>query len=120
MEAIHKSANRYPTHDLRYGYGIPDFKKVLQLLGVLSVDEISENSNLKCYPNPVNNLLFLSNPDKMIRNVEFYDIAGKLIKNVTINTHQTSVDMNGISAGFIFVKVHYDDGGTETAKCVKY
>ncbi|MDR0207006.1 MAG: S8 family serine peptidase [Bacteroidales bacterium] len=120
MEAIHKSANRYPNHDVRYGYGIPDFGKVLQLLDVLPVDEISENANLKCYPNPVNNFLFLSNPDKMIRNVELYDIAGKLIRNVMVEANQTSIEVNEMGIGFIFVKVVYEDGGSETAKCIKY
>jgi len=120
MEAIHKSANRYPTHDLRYGYGIPDFKKVLQLLGVLSIEEITKESKLVYYPNPVNDKVFFSNYEKVIRNVEFYDIAGKLIKNLTVDAHQSSVDVKEMGKGFIIVKVKYENGTSEVVKVVKY
>ena len=118
MEAVQKSANRYPQHHIQYGYGIPNFGKVLQLLGVLSVENMNHPSNLIYYPIPVKDRLYLRNDTKTIRNVELYDIAGKLVKNVPAGTHQTFVDVEGIGAGFLFVKVIYDDGACEVVKGV--
>jgi hypothetical protein len=118
LEAIQKSANRFPEHDIQYGYGIPDFGKVLKLLGVVSVDENKTASKLVYYPNPVNNILYLVNNDRIIKNVELCDIAGKVIKNVTINANHTSLDVHEIEAGFIFVKVIYDNNESEMIKCI--
>jgi hypothetical protein len=118
LNAIQKSANRYPEHDIQYGYGIPDFSKVLKQLGVVSVDEIKNASKLIYYPNPVNNNLYLSNNEKVIKSVELYDTAGKLLKNATINSHQTFVDVKEFGTGFIFAKVIYDDNGSEMIKCI--
>jgi hypothetical protein len=118
LDAVQKSADRYPEHDIQYGYGIPDFRKVLQLLGVLSVENINRITHLIYYPNPVKDKLFLSNPTKIIKNVELHDIAGKQIKYVNVNNHQTFVDVKGIGSGIIFVKVNYENGEHEMVKCV--
>jgi hypothetical protein len=118
LKAIQMSADRYPEHDIQYGYGIPDFGKVLQLLDVLSVADNKNASNLVYYPNPVNDKLYLTNNDKIIINVELYDIAGKLLKNIAIDANHTSVDVKGIGTGIIFVKVKYDNGESENIKCV--
>jgi subtilisin family serine protease len=118
LEAVQKSANRYPQHDIQYGYGIPDFGKVLQLLGVLSVETYTTESNLIYYPNPVKDKLFLSNDTKIIRNVELFDIAGKLLKSVDAVNHQIFVDVKGLYEGFIFVKVNYRNGESEMVKCM--
>jgi hypothetical protein len=118
LDAVQKSADRYPKHDIQYGYGIPDFRKVLQLLGVLSVENFNRTTDLIYYPNPVMDKLFLNHPAKIIKNVELYDIAGKLIKNININDHQTFVDVKEISSGIVFVKVSYDNGEHEMVKCV--
>ena len=117
LAAVQKSADRYPTHDIRYGYGIPDFKKVLQLLGVeISVNDYTNKSTLLYYPNPAKDKLFLSNDKNIIKNVEFYDITGRLIKSVNVGVHQTSIDITDMSAGFMFVKVGYDNFESEMIK----
>jgi hypothetical protein len=118
IDAVQKSANRYPDHDIQYGYGIPDFKKVLQILGVLSVEDYKNRSSLIYYPNPASDKLFLSNDYKIIKNVELHDITGRLIKSVPVDAHQTSIDVKEVSAGFLFVKVMYDNGESEIVKWV--
>jgi hypothetical protein len=118
LDAVQQSAHRYPVYDIQYGYGIPDFEKVLQILGVLSIENITTTTNLTCYPNPVKDKLYLRNDTKIIKNVEFYDIAGKLIKSVNNWNNDCSVNITDISAGFILVKVNYDKGESETVKCV--
>jgi len=120
LNAIQKSANRYPEHDIKYGYGIPDYDKVLKLLGINPSVEDKKVSKLIYYPNPVNDKLYFINNEKNIKNVELSDIAGKLIKNVIANSNQTSVEISDLAAGLIFVKVRYDDYSSEIVKCVVY
>ena len=119
LDAIQKSANRYPEHDDAYGYGIPDFAKVLQLLDVeISVNEYNHPSFLEYYPNPVNDKLFLSNVVKKIATVEIYDMKGRLLKNVAVGAFQTSINMKGLNSGLVFVKIIYEEGAFEMVKCV--
>jgi hypothetical protein len=118
LEAIHKSAHLFPQHNMYYGYGIPDFEKVLSLLGVSSVDNYKTSSHLIYYPNPAKDKLYLYNDKKIIESVKLYDIAGKLLRNVDVGNYQTFIDLKGISKGFIFVKVVYYDGNCEVVKCV--
>jgi hypothetical protein len=119
VEAVQKSADRYPQHDIQRGYGIPNFEKVLQILEVIPIN-INNNtaSHLLLYPNPVKEKLFLSNLSKVIRNVELYDVTGRLVKSVNADAHQTIVFVKEVSAGFLFVKVLYDNNESEITKCV--
>jgi subtilisin family serine protease len=116
-KAIQKSADRYPNHDIQYGYGIPNFGKVLHSLGV-STFENKTGSKLIYYPNPVNDKLYVSNNDQMIKSVELYDVSGKLVKSINPNNHHTCVNVKEISKGFLFVKVTYENNTSEMVKCM--
>jgi hypothetical protein len=117
LKAVQQSANRYPEHDIQYGYGIPNFGKVLDALGVYDYEH-KTGSKLIYYPNPVNDKLYVSNPDAIIKNIELYDITGRMIKQVAAGAHQTSVNVKDMSKGFIFVKVIYDNHSSEMVKCL--
>jgi len=117
IKAIQQSANRYPEHDVKYGYGIPNFGKVLNMLGVFSFDN-KTNSKLIYYPNPINDKLYLSHNENIIRCVELYDVTGRLLKSVNVGLHQTSLDVKELGSGFLFVKVIYGNNTNEIVKCV--
>ena len=120
LEVIQKSANRYPAHHIQYGYGIPDYGNVLQQFGIGSIVDNKKTSKLVYYPNPVNDKLYLFNSEINIKKVELFDIAGRLIKNISIHANQTSVDVKEIRAGMIFVKVIYENDMSEIVKCGIY
>jgi len=117
LKAVQKSADRYPAHDIRYGYGIPNFGKVLNTLGIFSYEN-KTGSKLVYYPNPVFDVLYINNTDLLIKSIEIYDITGRLIKHETADAHQIPVTVKDIYAGFIFVKVIYDNAMSEMIKCV--
>jgi hypothetical protein len=119
LKAVQASADRYPEHDIQYGYGIPNFWKVLNTLGI-SDYERQTNSKLIYYPNPINDKLYLNNTDVIIKSVELYDIMGRMIKTVTLGAHQTSIDMKEVNSGFIFVKVIYDNNLSEMVRVVVF
>jgi subtilisin family serine protease len=119
IDAIQKSADRYPTHDIQYGYGIPDFAKALQLLGVeISVNDYNNESKLLYYPNPVNDKLYLGNHERLIASIEIYDIAGRKIKSISANAYHLFIDVKEMSIGLKFVKVVYDNHESEVIKVV--
>ncbi|MDL2239052.1 S8 family peptidase [Bacteroidales bacterium OttesenSCG-928-K22] len=115
--AIEKSANRYPNHDVNYGYGIADYRKVLAELGYVSIEEVNK-SNLIAYPNPVSEQLSLKS-DKEIKYIEVVDILGRLVKIANVYSNEANISVNEIASGVYFVKIVYDTYETETLKIIK-
>lgn len=119
LEAVEKSANRYPEHDIAYGYGAPNFCKALEILGVsVSIKDV-ESSNLIVYPNPVTDKLQIRSADADIRRIELFDVAGKTIQNKTVNGRNIQLDMKRLQNGIYFLKITYDKRSSETVKMVK-
>jgi len=117
LKAIQKSANRYPKHDIQYGYGIPDFAKILNTLGTTSFEN-NIGSKLIYYPNPTNDKLYLFNNETFIANIEIYDMVGKLLKNLAVGSHQTMIDVKDMNSSILFLKIIYDNHSSEMVKCV--
>lgn len=62
-------------------------------------------STLNIGPNPVKNLIHISNPNNMDISLYFYDALGKLISTKNIaGTEQLSIDASNWPAGSIFLK----------------
>jgi hypothetical protein len=119
LNAIQKSANRYPEHDIQYGYGIPDFGKALKLLGIVSGDEIINASKLVYYPNPTTGKLRITNYELRIKDVEVFDIMGrKLNAECRMENEEWRMDLSHLFNGIYFVKVIYENNKNETFKCV--
>ncbi|HSD14841.1 MAG TPA: T9SS type A sorting domain-containing protein, partial [Flavobacterium sp.] len=74
-------------------------------------------ANLKVYPNPVNDLLQIENPQS-IANVEIYTITGQTVVSKSVNGMTATIPMAGFSAGTYFVKVATDDA-IKTVKVIK-
>jgi hypothetical protein len=119
LQAIQKSANRYPEHDIQYGYGIPDFWKVLNTLGITSFDN-NNNSKLICYPNPTTGELTITNYELGITNLEIYDIYGKKhASRVTSNASRvTTINIAHLPVGLYLIKV-YTENGVFVEKVIK-
>jgi len=82
--------------------------------GYLNVDEALESIQLSVYPNPVTNVLKI-NAGVNITMVTVYDIMGKVVRTLTPNALNLSIDTSELPAGAYMVKV---DMG-ETSKVVK-
>ena len=78
---------------------------------------VGENniSGLKVYPNPAKNNLFISSDSFAEKQVELYDVLGK----VTLKTKVTDapINLSGLTSGVYVVKVT-EDGKTATRKIV--
>lgn len=93
-------------------------------LGDCQLTNLSEFYNVDekiiCYPNPAGAEIVISTGDKRrIDKVEINGIDGVSI--VQVNSQETqSINLNGMSDGFYFVKIAFKDGSIGVAKFVKY
>lgn len=75
-----------------------------------------ELSGLKIYPNPVADVLTISN-DTAISTIEVFDINGRRLLNEVVNTTSATINVSSFAAGTYFVKVTAD-GKTATQQVV--
>ncbi len=68
------------------------------------------------YPNPVSDILNISNADKLER-VMITNIAGQTVKVVTNNLNQ--IDTNELRTGYYFVTLYSNEGVVKTERIVK-
>lgn len=78
------------------GYGILNFYKTYQTLGVADV----KKTQVKIYPNPAKNVLNIST-EKPIHSVEIYDFLGRLIKTETKN----NINVSRLEKGNYLLKI---------------
>ncbi len=87
---------------------------------IVDVINTKETSEVKAYPNPVDNQLFITIPSSYSLNqipIQIYNAKGQLIMNNFYSIHNRKVEVNAISlgSGLYFVKV----GNLETVKIIK-
>ncbi|MFA5556341.1 MAG: T9SS type A sorting domain-containing protein [Flavobacteriaceae bacterium] len=80
------------------GNGLPTYRfdnfKVTALNSSLSVEEVLSNSFL-LYPNPAVNLVTITNPQNtFIKQIEIYDLTGKLINTQNYFEDKTEIELN--------------------------
>lgn len=91
-----------------------DFKLIVD--SALSTNTVAL-SELKYYPNPVVDVLNLTN-NTAIERVEIYNLLGQQVKQVRTNATQTSVQVGELAKGAYIVKA-YADGAEHTFKIIK-
>ena len=81
--------------------------------GTLASDAF-ELTNIAIYPNPSNGIYTLSYGDVTIKNIEIFDVTGKIIYQQNQLSNQATIDITNASAGVYFVKI-----STESQQVVK-
>ena len=85
----------------------------------LSVEEVTTAKNFKLYPNPFKDELFLSSENQTIKEVNIYDLSGKLVKSIpNINTRSYRLDAGYLVSGNYLVAIKTENG-VETYKVIK-
>ncbi|MDI9256488.1 DUF7619 domain-containing protein [Flavobacterium sedimenticola] len=66
-----------------------------------------DDRNLVMYPNPANNQvqIALANTSEPLQKITFYDVVGKVVKTVTANTNNVTVDVSDLSRGLYMVEI---------------
>lgn len=118
-DCIRRAGNRSDNPDSFYGYGIPDYMEALNLL---SISETQNTSDLcmKIYPNPSNGVIFVDFGVEGDKNVQVFDVLGKMIYNVDIQDDDSKIQdfLTNLSSGVYLVKMT-SESKNETLKVIK-
>ena len=74
--------------------------------------------NVKIYPNPTDNILFIDTLDKGIKKIELFDLQGRLLKTIKENKEKYQIDISNFSSATYLVKLSTEKG-SQTVKVVK-
>jgi hypothetical protein len=74
-----------------------------------------ELSAWSIYPNPSNGVFYLSGTGSQA-NIELFNVHGQLIYSAQLQSRLTTIDLNGKSKGFYFLKIKEQDGSIEVRK----
>ena len=83
----------------------------------LSIDNYSELSELKFYPNPVSSILNLESNHEL-KSIEIFDLLGKKVKEIKLQNTITKINMSSLEKGTYFLKV-YSVSSFEIIKVIK-
>lgn len=75
-------------------------------------------SNIKCYPNPTNNIVNISSANQTIEQINVYDITGRVLKSQKGTTENEQINIHDLPNAIYLLEVKTDKG-TKTVKIVK-
>ncbi len=90
---------------------------VTATLGACLGNESFAFRELKLYPNPVNDILNISNTE-IITKVEVIDMLGRVLSNEKINANEAKIEMSNLPTGTYLVQVTIDNA-VKTFKIIK-
>jgi len=72
----------------------------------LGMEDLSDVANLIVYPNPSSGMVIFLNEGGTIQNIQIFDLAGKIMNNVSnINTNQKVLNLGGLSKGIYIAEI---------------
>jgi hypothetical protein len=89
--------------------------------GTVTVKELSASNNIKVYPNPASDYIFIENNGNFKTNssINLYDLNGRLILNKVNNDNNVKIDLNGLKAGIYLLEVNNDNGVSRNRILIK-
>ncbi len=81
----------------------------------------TEDGNLATinfYPNPVNDILYISGIEKQLK-IEVFDIAGRILKTVETSAYDIEINLSDLNSGIYFLRLASANGEVVTKKVVK-
>ncbi|WP_395061744.1 T9SS type A sorting domain-containing protein [Flavobacterium sp.] len=93
---------------------------VYNYLATLSNDNftINNDNNVKIFPNPSSNILFIENIQKQIQKIEFFDLQGRLIITINENKDKYQIDISNLITTTYLIRLSTEKG-IETVRFVK-
>ena len=87
------------------------FVKINPEQGSVIDEKIQTDYSVYCYPNPTNGIFSIRNDKKSERplNIEITNINGQIVKQLTINNEQFTIDLSMHTKGVYFIKIQIDD-----------
>ena len=90
----------------------------IQEISITGTTNVKENhSSCTVYPNPFESVLSIKT-EKTVKNIQIYDVFGRLVKAQSASDTQIDLDLNGLSLGVYMLRLDYDDSSS-TYRIVK-
>lgn len=83
---------------------------IYNYLATLSNVNFSINNNIKVFPNPSSNVLFIDNVEKQIKKIDFFDLQGRLIKTISEDKEKYEIDVSNLLATTYLIKFSTETG----------
>ena len=77
-----------------------------------------EKIGAKLYPNPTNSSVTLELDNLNVTKVSLFDLHGRTIQNVNVNSNKTLLDLSGLTSGIYLIKIE-TESGTAFQKIIK-
>jgi len=84
-----------------------------------SIETIKASNNVKVYPNPASNWLYVSDKDNTIKKVMIKDIAGKNILKINDFKNKRQIDISALEKGIYFIEMISNDNKLLIKKLIK-
>lgn len=80
-------------------------------VGIKEISYLANNGLVSIFPNPAKSSLNLKSTEtgKLIREVEFFDINGRLVKSSIVINGDARINIEGMTAGVYTLKIYFDD-----------
>ncbi len=112
-ELLIKSASKYETPDNKIGYGIPSYKRFVELArNVLAIENYSEKTEV--FPNPINDeqaIRIKINGIEVSDNqqIEVFDLNGRRIFEKTVLINEFKTNLPKLGTGTYIIKLQIAD-----------
>lgn len=82
----------------------------------LSASESSTKKKLAVYPNPFNNVIFISETQN-VKTIRVTDVAGRTLKFIENPTKE--INLSSLNSGLYLITMYFKDGSQNTVKAIK-
>lgn len=113
--------SEYSTMNHKLEYKEKHIFTEFQIPSGVSIKELSSVANIKIYPNPASDCIFIESATNAKNGsiVNMYDINGRLILNRATNEKTVKVDLNGFKTGMYLMEVINETGVSRNRIMVK-
>ena len=84
-----------------------------------STNTVSSKSNVVIYPNPVRDVMNITNLESSNYTARIVDMGGRVIKSFVMRNGQNQIDVADLKSGIYFISMNDINGKINTAKMVK-
>jgi len=80
-------------------------KSTVQNADIISGSEDVKNDDIKIYPNPVQNILVIENPEEIYSSLLISDANGKVVRSEKLSGVKSNIDFSKLPAGQYFIRL---------------
>jgi subtilisin family serine protease len=121
IEMIRRASNRYPNHSIEYGYGIPDFSKLVDTSAIETTSSQLAENQIILYPNPFTSNIYLT-PPIGYNHIDILSVEGRKVFSMSLpnSTEEISSPLLSNLGKGVYFAVLKGNGKPLRLKLLKY